>query len=101
MSSFEPMEIRDTVGQTGQARPISTPWARNAACISFAALVFQSTMTMLASLGPIVFKLRLVRNSTVMARFSFNVLTRCIIVALSPRLAVAQATDGTGSMFDK
>src|SRR5581483_4130778 len=101
MSCLEPMVMRDTFGQVGQERPMPTPWARKAACMSLADLVFQSTITMLASLGPMTLKPRLVRNSTVMARLSSSVLRRWAIIALSFRLAVAQATEATGSMLDR
>src|SRR5215469_3391460 len=97
MSFLDPMEMRDTVGQVGKTRAISTPWARKAACISFEVLVFQSIISMLASLGPISLRLCLVRKATVMARFSISVLRRLTIDALSERLAVAQAADGTGN----
>src|SRR6185437_7621844 len=54
MSWRDPIEMRDTVGQIGQRAPaISTSWARNAACISFADFVFQSIITKLVWLGPI------------------------------------------------
>ena len=100
MSAFEPIEMRDTVGQVGKTRAICTPWARKAACMSFDDLVFQSIISMLASLGPISLKFRLVRVSTVMARVSINSLRRCAITSLAVRLAVAHATEyltGTAS----
>src|SRR6202453_1431683 len=97
MSCLEPMVLRDTFGQVGQERPMPTPWARNAACMSFADLVFQSTITMLASLAPITLKLCLVRKSTVMARFSFSVLRRALIVALCPSLVGGEAPTRPGA----
>lgn len=51
ISSIEPTVTRDTVGQIGQERPISTLWVRKAACTVLAGVVFQSTMNMLALVG--------------------------------------------------
>src|ERR1700733_2411298 len=95
MSALLPMETRPTVGHTGQRGPaICTPAALYIAPISLADLVLHSTMIMLASLGPVTFKPRLVRKSTVMARFSIISLRRALISAVAVRLAVAQAVVG-------
>ena len=49
MSALLPMEMRPTVGHTGQRLPaIWMPWALYIAPMSLADLVFQSTMIMLA-----------------------------------------------------
>src|SRR6202000_2379115 len=69
-------------------------WALYIAFMSLADLVFQSTMIMLAKLGPITFKPRLVRKSTVMARFWIISLRRAAISAVWVMLAVAQAVVG-------
>src|SRR5580698_8461755 len=101
MSWCEPMEMRDTVGQIGQRPPaISTSWARNAACISLADLVFQSIITKLVWLGPISLRLRLVRKSIVMARFDISSLRRLAISSWAVRLVVAQTSDGIGNWPD-
>src|SRR5215472_10015233 len=52
ISAFDPMVMRDTVGHAGNVRAISTPRARNAACISLDVLVFQSIISIFAWLGP-------------------------------------------------
>src|SRR6185437_12800370 len=101
MSWREPMEMRETVGQIGQRPPaISTLCARNAACISLAVLVFQSIITKLVWLGPISFRLRLVRKSIVMARVVINSFRRLAISSCAVRLVVAQTRDGIGNWPD-
>src|SRR3954469_21388352 len=97
MSALEPIEMRDTVGQAGKTRAISTPWAAKAAFMSFAVLVFQSIISMLAWLGPISFRPRFLRKSSVMVRVAINSARRASIRFLAVRLAVAQAADGIGS----
>jgi hypothetical protein len=99
MSSMEPTVTRETVGQIGQDRPISTLCAWKAACMSLAGRVFQSTMNMLASVGR-TFRPRFFRCSSVIARASCISRRRARIWSSAVRLAVAQASDGSGSAPD-